>query len=110
MDMFVGIHLDLWWTFPGHKKITWRKKKGNLGKQSTQFSTWDNTDSYIAAILGALCYTARVSVSHRFAAMMAFGHRVGQLDTFQNSMWWYQLAQLKGFVIVVLVLLLYRNM
>lgn len=63
MDMFVGIHLDLWWTFPGHKKISWRKKKGNLGKQRAQFSTWDNVDSYIAAILGALRYTARVSVS-----------------------------------------------
>lgn len=63
MDMFVGIHLHFWWTFPGHKKISWRKAKGNLGKQSTQFLTWDTVDSYIAAILGALRYTARVSVS-----------------------------------------------
>ena len=43
--------------------------------------------------------------------MMAFGHRLGHLDTFQNAMWWYQLVQLKGFVIAaVSVLLLYRNM
>ena len=110
MDMFVGIHFDLWWTLPGHKKTSWRKKKSNLRTQSTQFLTRDTVDSHIVAILRPLRHTARVSVPTTDV------QRCWPLDTGLGScilfkIPWYQLVQPKDFVlVVVLVLLLYKNM